>query len=87
MVSVVSPYAIIYRSTRNDRLVQLISNLREQMYRYRVEYLKDTANRGTLVHEHDELCRRIGERSVEEAKLCMRTHIERQMASIRKGLE
>ena len=80
-------HAIIYRSTRNDRLVQLINNLREQMYRYRVEYLKDAANRATLVREHDELWKRISERSKEEAKVCMKTHIERQMASIRKGLE
>lgn len=80
-------HSIIYTATRNDRLVQLINNLREQMYRYRVEYLKDAANRDTLIREHDELWRRIGERSAEEAKLCMRTHIDRQMASIRKGLE
>ena len=80
-------HGIIYSATRNDRLVQLINNLREQMYRYRVEYLKDAANRDTLIREHDELCKRIGERSKEEAKLCMKTHIERQMASIRKGLE
>ena len=29
---------IIYRSTDNQRLIQLLSNLGEQMYRYRVEY-------------------------------------------------
>ena len=32
---------IIYRTTDNQRLIQLLYNLREQMYRYRVEYLKD----------------------------------------------
>ena len=80
-------HAIIYRATRNDRLVQLINNLREQMYRYRVEYLKDAANRDTLIREHDELWKHISERSKEEAKVCMKTHIERQMASICKGLE
>ena len=31
---------IIYRATDNQRLIQLLFNLREQMYRYRVEYLK-----------------------------------------------
>ena len=31
----------IYQATGNARLMAMLSNLREQMYRYRVEYLKD----------------------------------------------
>ena len=31
---------IIYKATDNKRLNQIINNVREQMYRYRVEYLK-----------------------------------------------
>ena len=27
--------------TGNDKLVQMLNNLREQMYRYRLEYIKD----------------------------------------------
>ena len=38
----------IYQATNNKRLVQLLNNLREQMYRYRMEYLKDIAVRRTL---------------------------------------
>ena len=30
---------IIFRSTKNARLIQILNNLREQMYRYRLEYL------------------------------------------------
>ena len=37
----VKVHEVIYGSTHNKRLVQIISNIREQMYRYRVEYLKD----------------------------------------------
>ena len=29
---------IIYATTNNKRLIQLLNNLREQMYRYRIEY-------------------------------------------------
>ena len=32
---------VIYEATDNRRLIQLLNNLREQMYRYRVEYLKE----------------------------------------------
>ena len=31
----------IYNATGNAKLVSMLNNLREQMYRYRVEYLKD----------------------------------------------
>ena len=31
---------VIYTATDNQKLILLLNNLREQMYRYRVEYLK-----------------------------------------------
>lgn len=31
---------ILYSMTNNARLIQIINNLREQMYRYRLEYVK-----------------------------------------------
>ena len=31
---------VIFQATDNERLIQLLNNLREQMYRYRIEYLK-----------------------------------------------
>lgn len=36
---------VIYQATNNERLIQLLNNLREQMYRYRIEYLKDVKSR------------------------------------------
>ena len=35
---------VIYEATRNPKLVNILNNLREQMYRYRLEYLKDEEN-------------------------------------------
>ena len=37
----VALHDIIVVSTQNARLIQLVNNLSEQMYRYRFEYLKD----------------------------------------------
>ena len=45
---------IIYRSTDNQRLIQLLSNLGEQMYRYRVEYLKHREFHPQISREHKE---------------------------------
>ncbi len=80
-------HAIIYRATRNRRLMQLISNLREQMYRYRIEYLKDEKIRKSLIKEHDELCQSLKKRDFNISRKYMRIHIERQMAAIRRQIE
>ncbi|HIS80560.1 MAG TPA: GntR family transcriptional regulator [Candidatus Scatomonas merdavium] len=69
---------LVYKATANDRLVQLLNNIREQMYRYRVEYLKDEEIRASLVQEHDELLERLRERDMEGAKRVTQKHIERQ---------
>jgi DNA-binding GntR family transcriptional regulator len=39
---------LIVLSTGNTRLIQLVNNLSEQMYRYRFEYLKDETTHDTL---------------------------------------
>ena len=42
---------VIYMGTGNTRLVQILNNLREQMYRYRLEYIKDAEKRQILLVE------------------------------------
>ena len=39
----------IYAAAGNQRLISILNNLREQMYRYRLEYLKDTGSHERLV--------------------------------------
>ena len=34
---------VIYKAADNPKLLNILNNLREQMYRYRVEYLKDSS--------------------------------------------
>ena len=50
-----SYHEIIYNSTKNQKLVQILNNLREQMYRYRLEYIKDEDKRQILLVEHDHI--------------------------------
>lgn len=73
---------LIYKATGNERLVQLLNNIREQMYRYRVEYLKDEEIRGSLVQEHNTLLEKLSQRDLEGAKQVTQSHIERQQAYI-----
>lgn len=50
---------IIYRTTDNERLIQLLYNLREQMYRYRVEYLKEKMRMRLFLQSMRELSRQL----------------------------
>ena len=43
---------MISRASRNERLIQISSNLREQIQRFRVIYMKDYSNPENLISEH-----------------------------------
>ena len=58
---------IIFAATNNQRLITLLNNLREQMYRFRVEYLKQKECYPQLLEEHDKLIALISGGEVEEA--------------------
>ncbi len=76
---------VIYEATHNARLIQILNNLREQMYRYRLEYLKDPASHPQLVREHQELVEALSARNKEAASAVMQNHIYYQeLAVIRK---
>ena len=80
-------HEVIYGSTHNKRLVQIISNIREQMYRYRVEYLKDVESRRTLVEEHYAVYRALKARNQQQAVKDICIHIVNQQNAILRSLE
>lgn len=78
---------IIYKGTCNDRLIQIINNLREQMYRYRLEYIKDEDKRQVLLLEHDNILKAVRMKRVEDAKVAMREHIDNQEITVSKNIK
>lgn len=68
----------INMATDNQKLIQILNNLREQMYRYRMEYLKDRQSHSVLVREHEEILNALCARDAEKALNVTITHIERQ---------
>lgn len=72
----------IYEASDNRRLIQVLYNLREQIYRYRVEYLKEEETRKVLVKEHEELYKAIRDRDVGRALEISSRHIENQRKAI-----
>lgn len=80
-------HELIYRATENSRLVQILSNLREQMYRYRLEYIKDAGKRQILIVEHEKILRCIRRHSIAEAKAAVREHIDNQEITVSRNIK
>lgn len=77
---------VIYESTENKRLIQILNNLREQIYRYRMEYIKDEHKRDIMADEHEKLIEAISNRNIEAAKEAICTHINNQEKTIVENL-
>ena len=73
---------IIFAATNNQRLITLLNNLREQMYLFRVEYLKQKECYPQLLEEHDKLIALISGGEVEEACELMGCHIDNQASTV-----
>ena len=74
----VALHDIIVRASGNDRLIQMVGNLSQQMYRYRLEYIKDVSQHGRLIEEHEEIYRCIRSRDGEAGARAIRMHIYNQ---------
>ena len=76
----------IVEATGNNRLVQIVNNLSEQMYRYRFEYIKDANSHERLIEEHRILYEAIKQKDKEKAVEAAKLHIDNQEKSIMKQL-
>ncbi|MBR4759731.1 MAG: GntR family transcriptional regulator [Lachnospiraceae bacterium] len=82
----VALHDVIIRSTGNRKLEQMISNLAEQMYRYRFEYIKDATYHTRLIEEHRKIYQSIADRDAARAQEEIATHIENQRQTIMEHL-
>lgn len=73
---------IIIEATANERLISIINNLGEQMYRYRFEYIKDESKRDDIKSEHKALLDSILSGDVAAAKEASNVHIDNQEKAI-----
>ena len=77
---------VIFKATKNARLIQILNNLREQMYRYRMEYLKDKNFHQRLVEEHRMIVSAIDKKDKETAVSLIREHIYVQELTVIKHI-
>ena len=69
---------VIYKASKNHKLINMAQNLREQVYRYRVEYVKDFSYHDNLIREHDLITMAILKGDKENAERIMNEHIYNQ---------
>jgi DNA-binding GntR family transcriptional regulator len=77
---------IIYKATGNNRLIQILNNISEQMYRYRFEYIKNKESWNRLVEEHMNIYEAIKNRDKDLAVKSILLHIDNQERDIRKKM-
>lgn len=79
-------HELIYQATNNPRLIQMLANLREQMYRYRLEYMKAKSKREKLLEEHRNIIHAIEMHDAEAGHKAITEHISSQEEEILKTL-
>ncbi len=73
---------VIYRAAKNDKLTQISNNLREQVYRFRVIYLRDYSSNDELIKEHKNIYDAIVNRDATMARDSAKQHIQMQESVI-----
>ena len=72
----------IYKATNNKKLIAMINNLQEQIYRFRVEYIRQMDDFSTLMSEHEEIVSAIINKNTAEAQKIATRHIENQEKAV-----
>ena len=75
-------HEVIYQASDNKRLIQVLNNMREQIYRYRVEYLKREEAYPQLIAEHAAIIEYISKGEKKAATDVMCKHIDNQVTTV-----
>lgn len=78
---------VIYKATGNLRLIQMLNNLREQMYRYRLEYLKYDLAHQTLIEEHEAIIEALYKRDKDTSTKIIVRHVYNQELTVMKKIQ
>ena len=79
-------HEVLYEATGNRRLAQLLNNIRSQMYRYRLESLKNKSSHPDLILQHTLICEAVKNGDEQKAAEAVRMHMEKQKQSVMENL-
>lgn len=75
---------VIYKMAHNPKLETIVYNLREQMYRYRYEYIKGNETYNQLIQEHAAIIEGVERQDSAFVRDIMHTHLENQIEAVRR---
>lgn len=73
---------VIYVATDNPKLISMLNNLREQMYRYRIEYLKDASHYPEVLADHEAIYNYLKGSDKENVTAMIKKHISGQVEAV-----
>lgn len=73
---------VIYEAANNEKLTEILNSLKENMYRYRMEYLKDENYRKDLLNEHNALIEAFKRKDLEQGVIITDRHIKNQEKAV-----
>ncbi len=75
-------HELIYRVAKNEKLIHIASNLKDQIHRFRVVYLKDFSSPRELVKEHRDIINALQNKDEEMAEKLAEVHIRNQQMAM-----
>lgn len=79
-------HGVILSATGNKKLIAIMQGLSDQLYRYRLEYLKERQYYPSLIEEHRVITEALINREVDVAVAHIKTHIDRQAQAILRSI-
>ena len=80
-------HAIIYKASGNEKLTQIAENLKDQIHRFRIVYLKDYSSPKELVKEHNDIYKAIENGNSDLASKLALIHIQHQERAMISSLD
>ncbi len=77
---------IIIDTAGNEKVKEMLMNLKEQMFRYKYEFMKEMEDTTRLIREHEQIIQAIGECRSDRAVELIRMHIDSQAIAIYRKL-
>ena len=78
---------IIIETADNDKVAEMLTSLKEQIFRYKYEFMKEMDDPTRLVREHEQIIKAIGESRADKAVELIRMHIDSQAIAIYRKIK
>ncbi len=72
----------IFNASGNEKLIHILNNLREQIYRFRVKYIQEMTDFQVLIDEHEEIVESVKSGNIQKAEEIAIKHISNQEKAV-----